>query len=356
MPSLGTAPRGRKPARHAGRGYTGRMNGTAARRAGAPRDNARLWSLPPLAATLAYPFLLDGFHGAISGGRTGLAALALAVALLVPLVGLVCAWRMPGPPAPRRLAYAAVMAPTLYVFMGVLTYMVKARLPDELIWCGLWLILAGIAWASPARPAAPGGVARWRVTHGVTAAVIVLFVLFHVTNHLFGLFGFGVHDAVRELGEVIYRAPVIEPLLALLLVFQTITGVRLFWHWSGERRDFFRTFQLASGLFLAAYVIGHMDSVFVFARSWLGTTSDFAWAAGMPQGMLLDAWNIRLLPHYLLGVFFVLAHLASGARVIALAHGVRERTANRAWAAALALSAVVAITIILAMTGWRIAA
>ena len=44
--------------------------------------------------------------------------------------------------------------------------------------------------------------------------------------------------------------------------------------------DRFRTFQIASGIFLAAYVLGHMNSVFVFARHYLGIDSDWAFATG----------------------------------------------------------------------------
>lgn len=320
----------------------------------------RLWALIPLGATLLYPWLLNGFHAAVAPASAApsimLAGLALIGAFFVPVAGFFCAWKMPGPPALRRLGYAAVMAPTLYVFMGVLSYMVKARIADEVLWTMLWLILGGIAFVAPPPVAGAGSgkVSRWRVTHGVTATIIVLFVLFHLVNHLFGLAGYAVHDAVRELGEAIYRMPVLEPLLALLLVFQTITGVRLFWHWSSTQQDFFRTVQLASGLFLAVYVIGHMDSVFVFARSYLETTTSFAWAAGAPTGIVLDAWNIRLLPHYLLGVFFVLVHLACGARVVALAHGLTSRTANRLWAVAVIASLALAVLIILIMTGLRL--
>ncbi len=320
----------------------------------------RLWALVPLGAALLYPWLLDGFHAAVAPAigapRVALAGLALAGGFLVSVVGFVCAWRMPGPPAARRLAYAAVMAPTLYVFMGVLGYMAKARIPDEHLWTVLWLVCGGIACAARP-PAAHGGrrrISRWRVAHGVGAAIIVPFVLFHVANHLFGLGGFAQHDAVRELGEVVYRAPVLEPLLALFLVVQTITGVYLFWYWSSAKRDFFRTFQLASGLFLAVYVIGHMNSVFFFARSYLGTTTSFAWAAGVPDGIVFDAWNIRLLPHYLLGVFFALAHLASGVRGIALAHGCAVRTTNRLWVGAIVGSLATAVLIILIMTGLRL--
>ena len=86
--------------------------------------------------------------------------------------------------------------------------------------------------------------------------------------------------------------------------------------------DRFRTFQIASGIFLAAYVLGHMNSVFVFARLYLGIDSDWAFATGAPSGLIKDAWNIRLVPHYGLAVFFVLSHLAAGGRSVLLAHGV----------------------------------
>jgi hypothetical protein len=78
--------------------------------------------------------------------------------------------------------------------------------------------------------------------------------------------------------------------------------------------DGFRTFQIASGIFLAAYVLGHMNSVFVFARLYFRIDSDWAFATGAPSGLVKDAWNIRLVPHYGLAAFFVLSHLAAGGR------------------------------------------
>ena len=37
--------------------------------------------------------------------------------------------------------------------------------------------------------------------------------------------------------------------------------------------DRFRTFQIAGGIFLAAYLLGHMNSAFVFARSISASTA-----------------------------------------------------------------------------------
>jgi hypothetical protein len=67
---------------------------------------------------------------------------------------------------------------------------------------------------------------------------------------------------------------------------------------------------------------------FVYARSFLSIPTDWNFAIGA-TGLIHDAWNIRLLPHYALGVFFVLSHLASGLRMVLIAHGVDRLAANR---------------------------
>jgi hypothetical protein len=53
----------------------------------------------------------------------------------------------------------------------------------------------------------------------------------------------------------------------------------------------------------------------VFARHYLGIDSDWAFATGAPSGLVKDARDTRLM-------IFVLSHLAAGARVLTLSHGV----------------------------------
>lgn len=314
---------------------------------------ARWRGLLPWLAALSYPFWLNGFHRLVPTHAVLAAALLLG-AFAAPAAGIVGAWRGTGSVPMRRLAFASVIAPTLYVFLGVVTFMVKSRLPDEWIWAVLWSGLGGIALASPAVVAVPRGVTRWRIVHGVTALVIVGYVAFHVANHLFFLASPARYDAVQRWGETVYRNPYVQPLLVLALLLQTVTGLRLFWHWSARRGDFFRTVQLATGLYLAAYVVGHMDSVFVFARTYQAIPSDWAFATGAPAGIIRDAWNIRLLPHYFLGVWFVLVHLACGARGVLLAHGAPAVRVNRGWWLAVAGSGLVALVIMLGMAGLRV--
>jgi hypothetical protein len=320
-------------------------------------------ALVPAAAAICYPFLLQAFHAVIGTQAASPSPLAivgatviLAGAFVVPFLGLALACRPAANPGTRRLAYASVAAPTLYVFQGVVQALIRSPIPDEIVWCVIWLAIAiwSQAAPSPAVATPQPAVGRWRVVHGATAAVLSLYVLFHLTNHLFGLIGPDAHAAVMKIGRVVYRSGVGEPLLVAAMLFQVGTGLFLAWRWSAAPQDFHRTFQVASGAYLSLYIVGHMNSVFIYARSFLGIPTDWNFATGAPTGLIHDAWNIRLLPHYALGAFFVLSHLASGFRVVLIAHGVDRRAANHLWGAGVALSAFVSAAIIAGMCGVRI--
>jgi hypothetical protein len=118
--------------------------------------------------------------------------------------------------------------------------------------------------------------------------------------------------------------------------------------------DRFRTFQIASGVYLAFYVLSHIYSVFIFARTYLGIDTGWAFATGALTGIVKDPWNIRLLPHYWLGAFFVLAHLAAVARAVIIAHGVSKVFADRFMVAVVVVAAVIATVIMLGMCGMRV--
>jgi hypothetical protein len=322
------------------------------------------FALVPAASALCYPFLLKAFHaivGTLAATPSPLviasATLILAVAFGVPFLGIGLACRPTANPGARRLAYASVASPTLYVFLGVVQALVHSPIPDEIVWSLIWLAIA--IWSQSARnpvAASVPAVGRWRVVHGLTAAVLCLYVLFHVTNHLFGLVGPEAHASVMKIGRVAYRSGVGEPLLVAAMIFQVATGLYLAWRWSAAAQGFHRTFQVASGAYLSLFILGHMNSVFIYARSFLGIPTDWNFAIGAPTGLIHDPWNIRLLPHYALGVFFVLSHIASGLRMVLIAHGVDQRNADRLWTTCVAISIVVAAAIIAGMCGVRIGA
>jgi hypothetical protein len=151
-----------------------------------------------------------------------------------------------------------------------------------------------------------------------------------------------------------YRTDLPQPPVVALFLFQISTGLFFVWQQTAMPSDRFRTFQIASGVYLAFYVLGHMDSVFIFARTYLGIDTGWGFATGAPAGLVKDPWNIRLVPHYWFGVFFVLAPLGAGARAIIMAHGISKTFADRFMVSGTVVAGFIATVIMLGMCGMRV--
>ncbi|KQW96051.1 hypothetical protein ASC84_22000 [Acinetobacter sp. Root1280] len=323
-----------------------------------------------LLAAIFYPLFLNGFNAVlpkqefISLYAIIPSILFLIAALAVPILGFAAVVSL-GRARPkdiaslkaRRLAYLTVAAPTLYVLTGVLLYMAGTSIPEELVWITIWLIISFFALTGKNKPLLqmpPPIKVNLRIFHGITGSIVALFVFFHIVNHLFGLISPEAHAEVMAIGRMIYRIPVVEAILVSTMIIQILSGLWLAWKWSAHEVDFPRIFQIGSGVYLSLFILGHMNSVFIFARTYLGIQTGWDFATGAPTGLINDPWNIRLLPHYILGVFFVLSHLISGLRIVLLAHGTSTKIANRIWWIGLTISALIAIIIIAGMCGLRI--
>jgi hypothetical protein len=330
---------------------------------------------PLLAATL-YPFTLEGFHLSvtrIAQPRSGTAILpwfgavaCLALAFAVPMLATLVAMSLAAIDRltvaqlrAKRAALLAVTAPTLFVFMGVVLTMLHNPVPDAWLWVVGWAIGLVLLLRSDnsvlATPAVRSVPAPLRVAHGVSAlAIVLIFLALHLANHALFPTGPATYEAVQKIFRHIYRSNILQPLLVALILFQVGTGLFSVWRLTAAPSDRFRTFQFASGVYLAAYVLGHMDSVFIFARTYLGIDTGWNFATGDPVGMIKDPWNIRLLPHYWLAVFLVLSHLASGMRVIMIAHGVNKAFADGLLVTGAVAAGFYATWIMLGMSGMRI--
>ena len=326
---------------------------------------------PPLAALL-YPFALEGFNTSvtrIAASASTLpwlsAAACLALAFAMPLLAILAAMSFSdGHPTvaqlrAKRTALLAVAAPTLFTFVGVVLTMLHDPMPDTWLWVACWAIaLALLLRSDNGTPAvvAPRPVpAPLRVAHGVSAlALVMIFLTLHIANHLMFPAGEGMYEAVMKVFRHVYRNDILQPLVVALFLFQVGTGLFFVWRLTAAPSDRFRTFQIASGVYLAFYLLDHMDSVFIFARTYLGIDTDWDWATGAPTGLVKDRWNIRLVPHYWLGVFFVLAHLAAGARDVMMAHGVGKAFADRFMVGGAVVAGLVATVIMLGMCGMRV--
>jgi hypothetical protein len=324
--------------------------------------------IPPLLA-LIYPFLLDGFHwGAMVGARGSIAAWLVAIAFLiaafaVPAIALIAVMRLaeadsvsPARTRARTVALLAVTAPTLFVFLGVVVYMLHNPVRDTSLWVAGWVVaclwIGSAGTRITARTITAHAPAWLRGAHGVSAAAIIAaYLSLHLANHLFFLAGPHTYNAVQKLFRHWYRDDIVQPLLVALFLFQVGSGLWLAARRTSAPMDRFQAFQVASGVFLVVYILGHMDSVFIYARTYMGIDSNWAFATGAPAGLIRDAWNIRLVPHYALGVFFVVAHAFAGARSVMLSHGVGRSVADRAMIGGASVGALLAFVIMLGMCG-----
>src|SRR5215831_20107742 len=145
-----------------------------------------------------------------------------------------------------------------------------------------------------------------------------------------------------------YRSDLVQPVLVTLMLFQVVSGVILVSRATAGRSDLYRTLQTSTGAFLAAFIVSHLNAVFILGRAVTKVDTTFLWASGAPVGLLPDAWNVRLIPHYSLGVWLVITQKRLGLRGVLLAHRVSPLAADRvAWGVS-ALGAAFALTITVA--------
>lgn len=328
-----------------------------------------LASFLPIASAIVYPLVLQRFHAAVTGvGLIGAnagpfeAAAWLGIAFWLPLSCLAFALGRgpfallaPVGPKSRGAALVGVTAPPLFVLVGVASSLLHSPVPELVTWAGGWLLF-GLALTF-ARPAAHSGgmirAARLRVLHGLSAALITIFVAFHLFNHLMGLIGPNAHARVMRAGRLVYRSDLGQPMLVGLLLFQVATGLVLAWRRVRTDLTAARLIQIGSGVYLAAFILTHVNSA-LSARLVHHVDTNWAWATSAPEGLIMSAWGIRLLPHYALGVFFVTAHLFSGLRGVLLAHRVQAATTNRIWQGGMVVAAVISVLIASGLCGLRL--
>jgi len=296
---------------------------------------------------------------------------ALGISLLltfaVPALALAVAAALGGIEQPtagearaRGFAHLAYASAPLFTFIGVVVYLDGFPTGDSVVWLLLWVAVIATVWAGAAKSAPADAAAKvpsWvRTVHGIAAALIVSgFVVLHLFNHLTGFWSAETHIAVMDVLRKWYRSDVVEPLVVVFMLFMVITGGLLLRARLGRPAGLFETLQTATGTYLGVYILGHMNSVFVYARLTMAIDTDFWFASGGKAGLLGDPWSVRLIPHYALGVWSVVTHAGCGLRTVLLNHGVAQQTADRVAAWVSVLGAAASVPMILALVRVHIA-
>jgi len=329
----------------------------------------KLWWFLPAVAALLYPLALKMLYESgkllhrASGPAEVMACLAIVVSVgliySVPAVGIGVAYVLgrhertsSSELLARRIAHLAVASPPLFVLIGVVFFLLHSANGDTVFWSILWLtVLAAAAWSmrrqgteTPAS-STPNPIPL-RFAHGTSALLIVLiFLAWHILNHASAVFSFELNKAMMISLRKWYRSDLVQPVLVTLILFQVVSGLILFWRATGTRSDLYRTLQTSTGAFLTAFIVSHLNAAFILGRAVTKVDTTFLWASGAPVGLLADSWNVRLIPHYSLGVWFVVIHMGLGLRSVLLAHRVSHLTANRVALATAILGAALAVTI-----------
>jgi hypothetical protein len=332
-----------------------------------------LWSIPAIAA-FAYPYFVMALYnsGQLLSHASNTSSLIVAwISMLVavvlvygvPAISLAAAVALGRLDTPsraqlraRRLAHLAFASPSLFVFIGVVFYLLGSANGDYLFWALLWATaLVLIAWSSgvnaaTAADAAASPPAWLRISHGSSAlAIVLIFLAWHLLNHMTALWSFDTNEAMMKVLRKWYRSDIVQPVLVALFVYQVVSGVALLWRHTALKADFFRTLQTATGALLTAFIVSHLNAVFVLGRSFSQVDTTFSWAGGAPSGLLPDAWNVRLIPHYSLAVWLVITHAGLGLRMVLLNHRTSRAVADRVAWALCGLGLVVSLIILAAL-------
>nr|WP_295929490.1 hypothetical protein [uncultured Dyadobacter sp.] len=145
-----------------------------------------------------------------------------------------------------------------------------------------------------------------RKLHRISGILIAVFLLLHLTNHLFALGGPAMHITVMKYARLVYRFPPVEALLLASVAFQIASGLRLVAGKGFRNQPLYIRAQTWSGIYLALFLINHVAAVMMARYNWHVET-DFYFASGVavhyPE-------KLFFIPYYTLSVLCVFLHLA----------------------------------------------
>lgn len=149
-----------------------------------------------------------------------------------------------------------------------------------------------------------------KVWHRTGAAILGLFILLHLGNHLLLFVSFDAHQLAMHCLRAVYRWPLLEAVLLLAVCIQLCSGALLAWRTRRGSMPALR-WQRWSGLALLAFLLIHVSAVLLGRASGLDTDINFA-AAGLHHH---PSW-LFFAPYYTLAVVAIFLHL--GARLARL--------------------------------------
>ena len=142
-----------------------------------------------------------------------------------------------------------------------------------------------------------------RSLHLASGALIGVFLLLHLGNHVAMFAGQSAHIAVMEALRPIYRNLLAETLLMLALAFQIGSGLTMIWRTRTERSGWLAWMQAGSGLVLVLFILNHVAAVLA-GRVVMGLDTNYHFAAAGFHAGLAGFFA----PYYFMGVAALFVH------------------------------------------------
>ena len=158
-----------------------------------------------------------------------------------------------------------------------------------------------------------------RRVHRTSAFLLLAFACAQIGNHLLALRGAAAHIELMDSPRLVYRHPLVEPLLLVSAGVQWLSGWGLAVRGWRRRTVWLAWLQAASGVGLASFLLVHVASV-LYGRSVLRLDTNFYFAAAGLHARSA-AWFFG--PYYFLAVVALFTHLGC-----ALAWHVKARFAH----------------------------
>jgi succinate dehydrogenase/fumarate reductase cytochrome b subunit len=304
---------------------------------------------------LVYPFSSQALYG------SGRVAQDYAAGTL--LVTLTAAWACAGPLVamfalnrltPNNYRHASTRLLVLGALMAAISpsaYLLVSRADASLslnLGLGSWVgalalstVFAAFRW-----PGHSYSTSRFQYVHRLSALVLTVFVFAHVVNQALAFVSVPAYDAMRSVMRVASRDPVMYAVIVAAVTIQMVTGAAM-----GLRRvragALARNLQAVTGWYLAAFLLTHVFSAYMFAPPLV--TAAVAPAASQ-FNLLATERGAAQLPFLLLGVATFLFHVGVYARLAALAC-LAEASVRRLSYAAMFVGTTVVVTVGLALCG-----
>ncbi len=143
--------------------------------------------------------------------------------------------------------------------------------------------------------------------HYLSGLTLTAFVVLHLFNHAYSLFGAAAHIELMNSLRVVYRHSIVETIVLLAVLVQCVSGLNLFLKKRKNAAGFFDKLQIWTGLYLAFFFLIHITAL-LSGRFILHLDTNFYFGVA---GLNTFPFSLFFLPYYGLAIVSFFGHIAA---------------------------------------------